>query len=548
MSNVWKNLSSETLVNLIGENEYKNICEILPIIEPNKFDPGQLEKRSTLSKIFQAFSGQDSLIDNEFRRELFGSLAPEQRSSLLSSFNKDDSYDYQKFINNILKINWYKSNDIEKICSALDIPFNLVPDKEIQKPDKVIIDNPQEKIRSPFKQLKDYQFPVVNESIDKLSNPNSRFIIQMPTGSGKTRVAMEILANTLNQYIGQNKHIIWLAHSSELLEQAFECFMDIWTHIGRGPAQILRVWDKGKIPDKLQMSSVIFAGFQKLHSVIKKDENSFSHFKDDVILVIADEAHRVMADTYKNVTKKLQGSSSHTIGLSATPGDTDSARQKNLADFFYNQLVTIKAPSNIGVIKYLRQKKILSEVNYEIIQTNINIKLSKKQKEYLNNFFEIHPDVLKELSLSNLRNIEIVKRIRNEAKAGNKIIFFACSVDHSKKICAFLNLLEVNAVHIDGNTRKTTRENSLKDFKEGNIDVLCNYELLSTGFDAPKVNVVMISRPTHSIVLYSQMIGRGLRGPAIGGSKSCKIIDVRDNIQGYSNDESIFDYFQEYFN
>ena len=548
MSNVWKNLSSESLINLIGEDEYKNICDILPIIEPNKYDPGQLEKRSTLSKIFQAFSGQDSLLSSDFRKELLGSLSPELRSKLLKSFNKDDNYDYEKFINSILKIIWTKSDEVEKICLALEIPFDLVPDKEIQKPDKVVIDNPQEKIRSPFKQLKDYQFPVVNDSIDKLSAPYSRFIIQMPTGSGKTRVAMEILANTLNQYIGQNKHIVWLAHSSELLEQAYECFMDIWTHVGRGPVQILRIWDKGKIPKELEMSSVIFAGFQKLHSIIKRDEDSFSHFRDDVVLVIADEAHRVMAETYKNVTKKLQGTSSHTIGLSATPGDTDSYRQKNLADFFFNQLITIKAPSNIGVIKYLRQKKILSEVNYEIIQTNINIKLSKVQKDYFNKFFEIHPDILKELSLNNLRNIEIVKRIKNEAKVGNKIIFFACSVDHSKKICAFLNLLEINAVHIDGNTKKTTRENSLMNFKDGNIDVLCNYELLSTGFDAPKVNVVMISRPIHSIVLYSQMIGRGLRGPAIGGSDSCKIIDVRDNIQGYSDDEGIFDYFQEYFN
>mgnify|MGYP001490001950 FL=1 len=93
MSNVWKNLSSESLINLIGEDEYKNICDILPIIEPNKYDPGQLEKRSTLSKIFQAFSGQDSLLSSDFRKELLGSLSPELRSKLLKSFNKDDNYD-----------------------------------------------------------------------------------------------------------------------------------------------------------------------------------------------------------------------------------------------------------------------------------------------------------------------------------------------------------------------------------------------------------------------------------------------------------------------
>ena len=91
------------------------------------------------------------------------------------------------------------------------------------------------------------------------------------------------------------------------------------------------------------------------------------------------------------------------------------------------------------------------------------------------------------------------------------------------------------------------RKKIINDFINEDIQIICNFEILSTGFDAPKTDVVFISRPTFSIVLYAQMIGRGLRGPAIGGSESCKIIDVKDNILGYSNEDSVFSYFQEYF-
>lgn len=61
--------------------------------------------------------------------------------------------------------------------------------------------------------------------------------------------------------------------------------------------------------------------------------------------------------------------------------------------------------------------------------------------------------------------------------------------------------------------------------------MLCNYGVLTTGFDAPSVRCVVVARPTVSHVLYEQMIGRGLRGPAFGGTDQCLIIDVDDNIQ-----------------
>ena len=129
----------------------------------------------------------------------------------------------------------------------------------------------------------------------------------------------------------------------------------------------------------------------------------------------------------------------------------------------------------------------------------------------------------------------------------SKVLFFGLSIDHSKFICAMLNIMGINAKHVDGNTSGTRRSASLLDFKEGNLSVLCNERLMSTGFDAPKTDNIVIAKPTSSIVLYSQIIGRGLRGPEIGGTKYCKVIDVKDNILGFSDHDKVYEFFDEYF-
>ena len=87
----------------------------------------------------------------------------------------------------------------------------------------------------------------------------------------------------------------------------------------------------------------------------------------------------------------------------------------------------------------------------------------------------------------------------------------------------------------------------IEQFRSGEIRVLCNFGVLTTGFDAPKIDVLCIARPTTSIVLYSQMLGRGLRGPAIGGTERCQVIDVKDNIIGIPELDELYEWFDEYY-
>ena len=114
----------------------------------------------------------------------------------------------------------------------MNIPLSLIPEPSEDKPTSQIFKAGSRIIDKPFKQLKDYQFSVVSDTFEKLSNPLSRCMIQMPTGSGKTRVAMEIISQFINNQ-ENNTTIVWLAHSAELLEQSYQCFLEVWSHVSQ---------------------------------------------------------------------------------------------------------------------------------------------------------------------------------------------------------------------------------------------------------------------------------------------------------------------------
>ena len=377
----------------------------------------------------------------------------------------------------------------------------------------------------------------------------SRFVIQMPTGSGKTRTAMEFITDFLNTYSGDCS-IVWLAHSEELCEQSLQCFKEVWTHVAKKNLKLFRCWgDNVSLPYNFSGSAFIVAGFQKLWALYQKNVIPFNELKKKNQLIIVDEAHKAIAPTYKKVTKALMGDSTRLIGLTATPGRGKDAigENKELSEFFFNKIFSIETPGNKSVISYLREKKVLAKVNAKPLISGRTYTLTTKEKEYLAGNFDFPPGLLKTIADDDIRNLEIIKRLDKECSTGVSALFFACSIEHSKFICSLLIYLGHCAVHIDGSTDKNLRRQYLKDFKEKKIQVLCNYGVLSTGFDAPQTDLIFISRPTTSIVLYSQMVGRGLRGPAIGGTKTCKLIDVKDNIEGFSNYDHIYNYFEDYW-
>jgi superfamily II DNA or RNA helicase len=110
-----------------------------------------------------------------------------------------------------------------------------------------------------------------------------------------------------------------------------------------------------------------------------------------------------------------------------------------------------------------------------------------------------------------------------------------------------LNIAGISASSIDGETPRNARRYFLEKFQHGEIKVLCNHSVLTTGFDAPKTDMIMISRMLFSPVMYMQIVGRGLRGPKNGGTPECLLVTVKDNIGRFA-DRYAYHYCENYFN
>ena len=108
--------------------------------------------------------------------------------------------------------------------------------------------------------------------------------------------------------------------------------------------------------------------------------------------------------------------------------------------------------------------------------------------------------------------------------------------------------LDYSAAYVDGNSPTNYRKDMVAKFKTGEIQFIFNYGVFTTGFDVPNIDAVVITRPTTSVVLYSQMIGRGMRGPVVGGTDEFILIDVVDDIiTEHGGLDDVYEYFSDYW-
>jgi superfamily II DNA or RNA helicase len=556
--NPWSVWSSKDLQKVIEEQNpglLDRLEVVLPGILGDDFYPDDLYDKQKLKNVIEAFLPSDAFAQKEFRFEYLNRLQPEYLNEASSFLGLAKMDDFGTSRDAIVAEEW-KIPFATKFVEFFELPNHFLPEETNKKENSIDIFPPTEdrplEIKSNFKQLIDYQSGIYYKALEKMNAaPRTRFIIQMPTGSGKTRTAMELVCNALNG--ADDISVFWLAHTQELCEQGIQCFLQTWPHLAKKKVRAHRYWGNHPQPIPLANSNdFVVGGFGKICSALKKDANSLVQFKNRCSLIVVDEAHKTEAPTYKKAVQALLGQETAVIGLTATPGRTYVEESMALSDFYFNQLIELPDPRGNGVIEMLRDRKVLSKAEYRPIITNIDIPLSDTDRKYLEEHYELPPKIISKLAHNDVRNIEIIQTLRKELNNGKRVLVFGCSVNHSRYLNSVLLYLKaigekVFPGHIDGNTNLSKREALIKKFRNGELNVLCNYGVLSTGFDAPKTDAVMITRPTTSPVLYSQMIGRGLRGPIIGGTEFCRIIDVRDNIGEFGDADSVYSIFEDYW-
>jgi len=466
----------------------------------------------------------------------------------LESFLKKRKISYlRKDLNNInfrhklANFSWANNEETRDFITEFGYPEYMIPRSvSTQQPEQFF---PRQD--NPYKPLKDYQANVFFQAQQYIEFPNTKLLIQMPTGSGKTRVAMELVSSFLNR---QNfRTVIWLADRSELCEQASDAFTNVWLHEGKHDLNIYRMWGGTKTMDfDPNNSKFVIAMYQKIRSVMA---NSNFDLKAD--LIITDEAHNVLAHTYNKIINNLRDVLKHqtrVVGLSATPGRSHDSDK--LAQFFNNQIINIES-NDQSPISYLQGKNILARCNRKPLKTNIPFTFTPDEWTKLQKSFEHeYPDsLIEKIANDERRNLLITLRLLELSKTCKHIIVFNARVTQSKLLCGLMLAFGKSAAHIDGNSPMEYRIDVINKFKNGEIQFVFNYGIFTAGFDAPNIDAVVITRPTTSVVLYGQMIGRGMRGVELGGTEEFQLVDVVDNIiTEYGGLDDVYEYFSTYWN
>ena len=152
------------------------------------------------------------------------------------------------------------------------------------------------------------------------------------------------------------------------------------------------------------------------------------------------------------------------------------------------------------------------------------------------------------ISTDQIRFVNVAKEVLQCAKIENKqTLVFCPSKNNALLLNTFLNEQGCKSAAITSDLEMGERQTKLQLFKDNKIQVITNFNVLTTGFDSPNIEVVIIARPTLSVVLYSQMIGRGLRGKEVGGTEEILLIDVDDNFNNMPNVFKAFTYFNNFF-
>ena len=274
----------------------------------------------------------------------------------------------------------------------------------------------------------------------------------------------------------------------------------------------------------------IVASMSKLDYV---DNDQFlTRLADEVKLVVMDEAHHIIAPTYKQTIEILAKKHKETklLGLSATPGRTLEKNNEDiqLAKFFGSNKATLKI-NNQNPVKFLIENDYIAKPNIQIIKHDDN--LSSNDRLNLAKKFDISESILAKLSSDVVRNTKIVDAVEELVNQGQKrILVFSSNIKNSRDIAMVLTAKNLQAYYVDSDLSDQLRTKIIEKYRQDTDDVmiLCNVNILTAGFDAPKTSAVVIARPTKSLVMYSQMIGRAIRGEKVGGNKECFIRVITD--------------------
>lgn len=364
-------------------------------------------------------------------------------------------------------------------------------------------------MNAPFK-LRPYQQEAVDATLTHFRQSDDSAVIVLPTGAGKSLVIAELARLA-------RRRILVLTHVKELVEQNHGKYESYGLTAGIFSAGLKR---------KESRHQVTFASVQSVSA-------NLDQFRDEYSLVIIDECHRVSGEEtsqYQRIIELLrqQNGSLKVLGLTATPyrlamgwiyryhyrgfvRGSGEEQDKPFRHCIYE--LPLSYMINRG---YLTKPEL---VNAAVAQYDFSTLTQDRFGEYA------EKDVNQLLSKHRRVTRAIIEQVMELAAERQGVMIFAATVDHAREITGYLP--EDQTALVTGATDLADRASLIQRFKQRQLKYLVNVSVLTTGFDAPHVDFIAILRPTQSVSLYQQIVGRGLR--LDDGKQDCLVIDYAGN-------------------
>ena len=358
--------------------------------------------------------------------------------------------------------------------------------------------------------LRPYQRDLLQQVQTALAaGTKARVMMQLPTGGGKTIIAGALLADWLTD----GRKAVWLTHRRELAEQTCRMLTD--AHIS---AMTDVKWTPGTDAPAMSGGAVILMA----QTVSRRSDSMevWNGYNADDLMVI-DEAHHAAAEGWERAMKQWPG---RIVGMTATPWRLS---KKEGFDHLFDELLCGPQVDDLQAADWLcdartllpplEQRIIGGEVDHTGDYTELGIERANK------------PDVM----------TAGVLEFWQKDFGDRPTIAYAVSVDHARNLASVFNDAGIPAAVILGDTSSEERNKAIAGFREGTLKVLVNVVVATEGFDLPDASCIVIARPTMSLALYLQMVGRGLR-PKDGGD--CLILDLAANseIHGLPEEQRVW--------
>lgn len=388
------------------------------------------------------------------------------------------------------------------------------------------------------RQLYEHQEEAIRK-LDAMDKRGSfRTLLVLPTGGGKTLTAAYWL---LRNAVDQNKKILWLAHRHLLLEQAAEAFARnayTDTMVNRTVFNYRIISGMHDKPVHIQKTDRILIASKD--SMIRSLDKLKNWLNGEEIYLVIDEAHHAVAKSYKKI---IQYVADHTksmklLGLTATPFRTSEDEQVALKQVFTDDIV-YKTD-----LDTLIKKGILATPTFIDCNTNIQFTehLGVQALKSIENLDTLPENIVNDIAGSKERNRIIVDEYINNYEKYGPTIVFALNKNHAITLNALFNekgkkygiksefiISEVQDMITGITISNADNERKIEAYRNGEIQVLINVNILTEGTDLPKTHTVFLTRPTVSTTLMTQMVGRALRGLKAGGTKEAYIVSFVDD-------------------